>query len=192
MLPCVFSPKCERSKNWISTDDAPRRPRFLHPAARRLRPAATYIPGRDRVAACHWNYRRATRGAGCGPSDPAPARPSRRGHRVPRLGLHNRRVASRRRGGLRRRSPRGSPSGTAAGNHEGLPAWHLRRSRTVLRAGAQGRGTVHTGGVVRRKLERPPHPCGSLLHGRSTGAKHGLSGDAHPLSPTGGPWRGAA
>ena len=67
-----------------------------------------------------------------------------------------------------------------------------RRSRTVLRAGAQGRGTVHTGGVVRRKLERPPHPCGSLLHGRSTGAKHGLSGDAHPLSPTGGPWRGAA
>ena len=68
----------------------------------------------------------------------------------------------------------------------------LRRSRTVLRAGAQGRGTVHTGGVVRRKLERPPHPCGSLLHGRSTGAKHGLSGDAHPLSPTGGPWRGAA
>ena len=78
------------------------------------------------------------------------------------------------------------------GNHEGLPAWHLRRSRTVLRAGAQGRGTVHTGGVVRRKLERPPHPCGSLLHGRSTGAKHGLSGDAHPLSPTGGPWRGAA
>ena len=83
-------------------------------------------------------------------------------------------------------------SGTAAGNHEGFPAWHLRRSRTVLRAGAQGRGTVHTGGVVRRKLERPPHPCGSLLHGRSTGAKHGLSGDAHPLSPTGGPWRGAA
>ena len=42
------------------------------------------------------------------------------------------------------------------------------------------------------KLERPPHPCGSLLHGRSTGAKHGLSGDARPLSPTGGPWRGAA
>ena len=66
------------------------------------------------------------------------------------------------------------------------------RLGTVLRAGAQGRGTVHTGGVVRRKLERPPHPCGSLLHGRSTGAKHGLSGDAHPLSPTGGPWRGAA
>ena len=119
-------------------------------------------------------------------------RPARRGHRVPRLGLHNRRVASRRRGGLRRRPPRGSPSGTAAGNHEGLPAWHLRRSRTVLRAGAQGHGTVHTGGVVRRKLERPPHPCGSLLHGRSTGAKHGLSGDARPLSPTGGPWRGAA
>lgn len=95
-------------------------------------------------------------------------------------------VASRRRGGLRRRPPRGSPSGTAAGNHEGLPTWHLRRSRTVLRASAQGHGTVHTGGVVRRKLERPPHPCGSLLHGRSTGAKHGLSGDAHPLSPTGG------
>lgn len=60
------------------SDEIPRRPRLLHPAARRLRPAAPYIPGRDRVAACHWTYRRAARGAGCGPSDPAPALPARR------------------------------------------------------------------------------------------------------------------